>query len=273
MGGVICQKEEINMEAYSAFAEIYDEFMDDIPYEKWCEFITDLLKKGKITDGIVCELGCGTGVMTRLLAEQGFDMIGIDLSYEMLQKAREHENDKEILYLNQDMREFELFGTVSAIVSVCDSMNYILSSGDLVRVFKNANNYLEKDGLFIFDMKTEHFYKNVLGDGVQVENAEDATLIWENYFDEENKIHAYELTMFFPVSAGESGSGNLYEKFTEYHEQRAYSIDEVKEAIHTGGMELVGIYDEKTHQAPNDNSERVFFVVKETFQPGKYYGE
>ena len=109
------------MEAYSDFARVYDIFMDNVEYEKWAEYLIGSLKEYGIEDGIVLELGCGTGVMTELLAESGYDMIGVDNSEEMLGEAMEKraESGHEILYLEQDMREFELYGTVRAIVSSC----------------------------------------------------------------------------------------------------------------------------------------------------------
>lgn len=119
------------MGAYEKFAQVYDLFMDNIDYEEWADYITDHLKKYGIEDGLVLELGCGTGTMTGLLADRGYDMIGVDNSGEMLAEAMEKrmESGQDILYLQQDMQEFELYGTVRAIVSVCDSLNYITERG------------------------------------------------------------------------------------------------------------------------------------------------
>ena len=153
------------MEAYSDFARVYDIFMDNVEYEKWAEYLIGSLKEYGIEDGIVLELGCGTGVMTELLAESGYDMIGVDNSEEMLGEAMEKraESGHEILYLEQDMREFELYGTVRAIASVCDCMNYITEEEDLLTVFKLVNNYLDPEGIFIFDMNTPYKYREILG--------------------------------------------------------------------------------------------------------------
>lgn len=201
------------MQAYTGFAQVYDIFMDNVPYDNWTEYLAGLLQEYGVKDGLVLELGCGTGKITRRLALKGYDMIGIDLSYEMLEIAREKEysddswteaaepegdlNDRNpILYLQQDMREFELFGTVSAVVSICDSMNYITSEEDLIKVFQLVNNYLDPGGLFIFDMNTEYKYKNLLGDATIAENREDCSFIWENYYDEENHMNEYNMTIF-----------------------------------------------------------------------------
>ena len=176
------------MEAYSDFARVYDIFMDNVEYEKWAEYLIGSLKEYGIEDGIVLELGCGTGVMTELLAESGYDMIGVDNSEEMLGEAMEKraESGHEILYLERDMREFELYGTVRAIVSVCDSMNYIGQRKKIcVQVFKLVNNYLDPDGIFIFDMNTAYKYREHAWEIHTIaENREESSFIWENYFDE-----------------------------------------------------------------------------------------
>ena len=144
------------MEAYTNFAEVYDLFMDNIPYEDWCSYVTGLLKEHGVKDGLILDLGCGTGSLTELLAVAGYDMIGVDNSEDMLQIAMDKraESGKDILYLLQDMREFELYGTVKAVLSICDCINYILEYKDLVEVFRLVNNYLDPGGVFIFDLNT-----------------------------------------------------------------------------------------------------------------------
>jgi len=171
---------------YNDFAKIYDSFMDNVPYELWCDQIVNILKTYGISSGIIAELGCGTGNLTELLAAKGYDMIGIDNSEEMLMEAmnKREQSGKDILYLCQDMREFELYGTRAAIVSRCDSINYITEYEDLVQVFKLVNNYLDPKALFIFDVKSEFMFKNVLGDNVFARSTEDASYIWENYYDD-----------------------------------------------------------------------------------------
>ena len=144
------------MEQYTDFAMVYDKFMDETPYEKWCENVVNELQNYDIKDGLVLELGCGTGSMTELMAAKGYDMIGIDCAQEMLNIAydKKEKSGYDILYLNQDMREFELYGTVRAVISVCDSVNYLLMDEDLIECFKLVNNYLDPKGIFFFDFNT-----------------------------------------------------------------------------------------------------------------------
>ena len=146
------------MEAYTSFAKVYDQFMDNVPYEDWAQYLHGVLEMYGIWDGLVLELGCGTGTMTELLSGYGYDMIGVDCSEEMLDAAMEkrEESGHDILYLLQDMREFELYGTVRAVVSVCDSINYILEEKELEQVFRLVNNYLDPGGIFLFDFNTEY---------------------------------------------------------------------------------------------------------------------
>lgn len=248
------------MEAYTGFAEVYDMFMDNVPYEEWSEYLISLLKEYGVSEGLVLELGCGTGKMTRLLAKAGYDMIGIDNSEEMLQIAGEtgEEGQKEdILYLLQDMREFELYGTVGAVVSICDSMNYILEEEELLEVFKLVNNYLDPGGIFVFDMNTIYKYREILGEATICENRQEGSFIWENFYDEEEQINQYDLTLFVRCDNG------LYQKLEETHFQRGYEPKLVEALLEEAGMEFVAAYDAFTHEPVKADSERIYIIARE----------
>ena len=247
------------MEAYSSFASVYDIFMDNIPYEEWAEYITELLKEYDIHDGLVLDLGCGTGSMTELLAEKGYDMIGVDNAEEMLEIAMEKRavSGYDILYLLQDMREFELYGTVRAIVSVCDSINYILEEEELFEVFRLVNNYLDPKGVFVFDFNTTYKYRDVLGDATIAESREDCSFIWDNYYYEEEQINEYELSLFIKEE------DNLYRKYQETHLQKAYDLDTIKELVEKSGLTYITAYDAFTKNLPTAESERICVVAIE----------
>lgn len=247
------------MASYQSFAQVYDTFMDNIDYDGWSAYLIGLLREYGICDGLVLELGCGTGSMTERLAMAGYDMIGSDLSPDMLEIAMEKKDASglNILYLLQDMREFELYGTVRAIVSVCDSMNYILEEEDLLQVFRLVNNYLDPGGMFIFDLNTTKKYRDI-GETTIAENREEASFIWENYFDEEEKINEYDLTLF--IRDEEDGR---FDRFEEFHEQRAYSLTEIGELIRESGMELIAMYDAFTHEPATEECERVYVIARE----------
>lgn len=246
------------MEAYTGFAEVYDVFQDNVPYEEWCAYVTGLLKEYQVMDGLVLDLGCGTGSLTGLMARSGYDMIGIDNSGEMLQIAMNKRNASglDILYLLQDMRGFELYGTVKAVISICDSMNYIMEYQELVEVFRLVNNYLDPKGVFIFDLNTEYKYRELLADNTFAEDREESSFIWNNFYDEEDKVNEYDLTLFVK-------EGELYRKFEETHYQRAYGLDQIQQAISDGGMEFVAAYDACTRNPVQQDSERIYVIARE----------
>ena len=246
------------MEAYTSFAEVYDTFMDNVPYEEWADYLEDRLKEYGVKDGLVLELGCGTGSMTELLAEKGYDMIGVDNSEDMLEIAMEKriESGHDILYLLQNMQEFELYGTVRAIVSVCDCVNYVTEKNELQEVFRLVNNYLDPQGIFIFDFNTEYKYREVLGNQVIAEDRDECSFIWENYFDEETSINEYYLSIFV------RGDDGRYDKFEEQHYQKGYTLDEIKTAVAEAGLTVSEIYEAFTDNVGSEQNDRVYFIVK-----------
>ena len=281
------------MHAYTRFARVYDMFMDNVPYEEWCDYITGLLKEYGISNGLVLDLGCGTGSMTELLAARGFDMIGVDCSEDMLEMALEKRmaSGRDILYLQQDMRDLELYGTVRAVVCLCDSINYLLDVQDLETVFRLVNNYLDPGGIFIFDLNTEYKYRELLADRTIAENRDEGSFIWDNYYDEESRINEYDLALFIPAEeadAGKMGEGagpdcetgaasgsgtsgeGLYRKYQETHFQRAYTLDEIQEALERAGMEFLTWYDGDGdgRQAPREDSERIYVIAREKGKKG-----
>ena len=247
-------------ESYRSFAQVYDLFMNNVPYEKWTDYLQSLLREHGVKDGLVLELGCGTGSVTELLAQRGYDMIGIDNSMDMLEIAMEKklESGLDILYLLQDMREFELYGTVAAIVSICDSINYITEEEDLLEVFKLVNNYLDPGGVFIFDMNTIYKYKEIIGERTIAENCEEGCFIWDNYYDEEDQINEYDLAIFIP-----EGEDGLYRKYEEIHYQRAYELEKVKALLEEAGLAFVAAYDAFTKEPVREDSERIYVIAKE----------
>ena len=221
------------LDAYTGFATVYDTFMDNIPYEEWSEYLVGLLREYGVEDGLVLDMGCGTGSMTELLAGAGYDMIGIDNSEDMLELAMEkrEESGHDILYLLQDMREFELYGTVRAVVSICDSINYITEESDLLETFRLVNNYLDPKGVFIFDFNTVYKYRELLGDTTIAEDREDCSFIWDNYYYEEEQVNEYELSLF--IREEQSG---LFRKYQETHQQKAYDLETMKRLLTQAGL-------------------------------------
>lgn len=252
-------------EAYSNFAACYDELMDNIPYDEWFAYLQSLLKENKIEDGIVAELGCGTGNITELMAQAGFDMIGIDNSDAMLDiaNAKKAQNQSSSLYLLQDMREFELYGTVKAVISLCDSINYITDSSDLLQVFKLVNNYLDPKGIFIFDFHPRYYYKEIVADATIAEDRDDISFIWDNFYDEDEDINELALSLFVRENTDGNKEAQLYRKYQELHLQRGYTLAEIKELIVKSGLELVASYDAFTHDEATEECERIYIIARE----------
>ena len=289
------------MEAYTSFAYVYDTFMDNVPYGEWARHIREKLCEHGVTDGIVLDLGCGTGTMTERLAGYGYDMIGVDNSEEMLELAMEKKTESgyDILYLLQDMRGFELYGTVRAVVSVCDSVNYITEPDELEEVFRLVNNYLDPKGIFLFDFNTVHKYRDVIGDSTIAEDRGVCSFIWDNRYYEKEQINEYDLTLFIAedfnpmenayvsertadsedallseegagdledamFSEEEGGeNGSLYRRYTETHYQRGYTLAEIQELLERAGLVFIEAYDADTKETPNDMSERICVIARE----------
>ena len=266
------KQEEEELEAYTGFAAVYDTFMDNVPYREWGEYIHSMLCKKGVKDGLVLDLGCGTGTMTEILAGYGYDMIGADNSEDMLELAMEKRirSGHDILYLLQDMREFELYGTVRAVVSVCDSLNYITDPEDLENVFRLVNNYLDPGGIFLFDFNTEYKYREVMGDCTIAEDRGVCSFIWDNYYYEEDRINEYDLTLFVretgrsdPDTGEPDREGQLYRRYTETHYQRAYTLEEMQRLLEKAGLVFEAAYDMDTKEVPGDTSERICVIARE----------
>lgn len=240
---------------YTYFAKIYDNFIE-INYKEWANFIVEIIKQRVPQANLVLDLACGTGNITTLL--KCYDVIALDSSTDMLMIAREKAMllNQNILFLNQRMQNFELYGTVDVIICTCDSINYILNENEVTKTFLLVKNYLNVGGIFIFDIKTLHKYKNVLANNTFGQTKEDSAIIWENYYDITTSINEYYLTMFLKKEDGN------YIKNEETHYQKAYTKESIISLISSAELTLLNIYDGYTKSEPNKNSERLVFVVQ-----------
>ena len=176
----------------------------------------------------------------------------------MLQIAMEkrEKSGLDILYLQQDMRELELYGTVGAVVSVCDSVNYLLEEDEIVQTFRLINNYLYPQGIFIFDFNTTYKYAEVIGDTTIAENREDCSFIWENYYDPDGEINEYDITIFVREE------NERFRRFQETHLQRGYEPEQMRRLVEQAGMLFVEAIDADTHGEVTETSERVYIVAR-----------
>jgi SAM-dependent methyltransferase len=236
---------------YESFAYLYDRLTDDIDYNQFLEFIEEQFKKNKLDAKLLLELACGTGSLTKLLTDKGYDVIGLDYSSDMLEVARE--KCPENLFINQDMTDFELYGTVDSILCCLDSVNYITDKRKLLKMFKLVKNYLNYGGLFIFDINSEYKLKNIIGNNCFVRNEDDLFYSWENELLRD-KVNFY-LTFFVE---NEEGS---FERFDEVHTERIYKEQEIKLLLKQSGLRLVDVFYDFKSGKSSKKSERIFFVA------------
>ncbi|MBR5218155.1 MAG: class I SAM-dependent methyltransferase [Clostridia bacterium] len=237
---------------YTQFATVYDRLMADVDYSKWADYYESIFEKFNLSPSLVLDIGCGTGSLTTILADRGYDMIGLDGSEEMLGIAKEKNGD--ILYINMDAEDFELYGTVDAVVSSLDLLNYV---EDTDGFFRLINNYLNYGGIFVFDISTPYKLENVLGNNTFVYDEEDIFYAWDNSFD--GKCCDMILNIFVK-------DGERYDRIDEYQTQRAVTPDEIIASAQKAGLEILGVYDEFSFDAPRADSERIFFAVRRKMQ-------
>ena len=253
-------------DGYGAISSVYDKINSHIDYCAWADFFEKCFDKYLTArPELVLDLACGTGSMTLELAKRGYDMIGVDGSSEMLNIAFDRKYDLElkndVLFLLQDMREFELYGTVGAITCCLDSLNYLTGDGELDKVFSLVHNYLDPDGLFLFDINTPHKFENVYGNNTYVYEEEDcggnSFCVWQNCFDKETSLCDFRLNVF-----EKDEESSLYVRRDEEQCERCYSKDEIISTLQKNKLELIGIYSDFEFTSASDNDERWYFVAR-----------
>ena len=258
-------------EGYDAIAKVYDKLNADIDYSAWADFVEKCFQKFlPEKPELVLDLACGTGSMTFPLADRGYDMIGVDGSENMLAEAFMRGNGRsDILWLLQDMRAFELYGTVGAVTCCLDSLNYLLEDGDLQACFACVHNYLDPDGLFLFDMNTPYKFRHTYGDnayiledelvwdeGLDTEERAAVFCGWQNHFDPDTRICDFYLSLFEEL---ENGS---YRRADEHQRERCYEMEEILSALKAANLELLGVWSDFDFTAPDEKTERWYFCAR-----------
>ena len=250
------------MKAYEALAKVYDRLNGDVDYGRFADFYETVFKREGIAPQLVLDLGCGTGTLTLELARRGYDMIGVDGSAEMLSRAYQRKYEvgaSNVLFLQQDMREFELYGTVGAVVSSLDCVNYLTGEGDIDRCFSLVHNYLDPDGVFIFDVNSPYKFKHVYGDNAYILEDEDEDGAcycgWQNEFDEASGLCRFYLSVF---AEGEDGR---YRRYDEEQTERCYSEATLRAALEKAGFVDVRFYGADM-EAPGETAERWFVTAR-----------
>jgi len=243
---------------YIALAQIYDRLTLDVNYVQMADFFVQIFQKSSLTPKLVLDLGCGTGSLCIEMASRGYDMIGVDISPEMLQIATEksQKHHDSILYLLQDIRSFELYGTVDVILASLDVLNHITKKRDLLEILRLVRNYLVPGGLFLFDINSEYKLSSKLPNQTYYQVEDDVAWIWNNTYNREKHLCKFDLTFFI------KNEQKTYDRFDEVYSEKAWSSKDLRSAIQLSHLECLNIYNDFTFDMPDHNSERLFFVVQ-----------
>lgn len=244
---------------YQGFSAIYDALMDEAPYAEWLQFLQNALQKYPLSSNHVLDVGCGTARLACMLAQKGYSMTGVDLSSEMLAIAAERIRNTKLApfaLIQQDMRELDLGDTYALIYSFCDSLNYLLEMDDVIQTFHRVEKHLEADGLFIFDMHAPYRITHSYALGPIVDESEALAYIWIPEVDLDTLRVDHHIHFFVQQE------GDHYRRFTELHQQRAYTIEQIRQCLDTANLEVLSISADFTDAEPVDTSERLFFVTR-----------
>lgn len=252
-----------SMNGYGAVSRVYDKLNADIDYKAWADGIEMMFDRFlPCRPELVLDLACGTGRMTYELSKRSYDMIGVDISTDMLMQARARQKDESILWLLQDMRSFELYGTVGAVVCCLDAVNCLTAKGDLERCFSTVHNYLDPDGLFIFDVNSEYKFENVFSDNAYILEDDGIFCGWQNEYDRKRKICRFYLTIFEKLEKAEQNGECRYSRSDEEQTERCYSEKQLIASLKNTGFEPLGIYGGPRMEEKKENSERLYIVAR-----------
>lgn len=241
---------------YEGFAHLYDDLMNDFDYKAWFNYIKEIFHRFDKNPVDILEMACGTGNLSYYIGRERYKLTCFDMSEEMLSIAYEKlKRFKNVNILRQNMVDFHINKKFDGVISVCDSINYILDEDKLLQTFTNVYNHLREDGIFIFDINSHYKLKEVIGNNTFLEDRDNIFYTWQNYFDEEKDICEFYLT-FFHTDDGEN-----YVRFDEVHRERAYKVEEIEGLLKKAGFIKIQAYQAFSFNPPDSESERINFVA------------
>lgn len=251
--------------AYNEFAYFYDEFNDAADYESLFGYILKKLHANKINSGIIADLGCGTGDLTLMLSQAGYDVIAIDQSEEMLSvlrnKADQLDISQKILLLKQNLLNLDLYGTICAAISTFDTFSHIGPWAQFEQAIRNASFFMEKDGVFIFDINSPYKNKEILGENLFVFDGLDAQCRWKNHYIPDEQAVEIQIDVHY---------NETNEKFHEQFKEYSYGLDQVKSVLEKYGFYVQSIEDGETFCSLRPTSQRfIFTCIKQYTQERK----
>lgn len=246
------------MESYSQFAEFYDSLMSDVDYKERSSYILKLFKSFDKTPTLLLDLACGTGAFSNEMALRGLEVIGVDMSKEMLSVARENsaELNTDVLFLCQKAEQLDLYGTVDGAICCMDSLNHITDIKNLKKAIERVSLFLEKGRLFIFDVNTPYKHKNILGNNTFVIEQEDVYCVWQNEYNEKT------LTTDISIDFFVNDADGIYHRRSEYFSERAYTEEELNKILISCGFEVMAVHEDMTTLPPNETTDRVVYIAR-----------
>lgn len=242
------------MSSYNALSVFYDELTSNVSYRERARYFDGLIKKFSGDGKTLLDLGCGTGRLSEELSSLGYDVIGADISVDMLSVAQQNKRG-DILYICQDMRKLELYRPVDAIVSALDTINHLTKESDVSACFKSVYNNLSDGGIFVFDMNTIYKHKYVMGNNSFVYDMEDVYCVWNSFYEEDTNINEIVIDLF-------ERNGDVYLRSGECFCERAYETEKIKEMLKSAGFTVVAVYDSDSEEAPREDSERLVYIAR-----------
>lgn len=246
-----------DMAAYSAFAGIYDILMDDVDYSAWADYYLGLFKLAGVSPKRLCDCACGTGAMSVQFAERDIQVIGADISREMLEQAqaRARQNGVRAMFVEQDMCLLELPRPVDALACACDGVNYLLDDDRLNAFFARAHRALKPGGALAFDISSAYKLEHILGNGFFGEERDDVAYLWSNRFDLVARTVTMDLTFFVRER------DELYRRFTEVHVQKAHDAEHLVRLLENNGFSNVRVFGDRTYDPPKPDEARLHFLA------------
>lgn len=270
------------MPGYTHLAVLYDQLMEDAPYDQWVKWIADNIRDYRPGSKEVADVGCGTGTIAIALAEKDYQLTGVDLSADMLTMAvdKSLQHKVKIDWVEQDMTKLDLGRTYDVITCLCDALNYITDEQALKKAFMCMNNHLNPDGLLLFDCHTPYKLEHIYGDNTFVQMDEDLSYIWQCAYEERAIIVEHDLSVFVRSDQGKEHSpyfatkeatlpydeqeNKVYRRYDECHQQRAYQVDDMLEWVIQSGFEIKDISSDFGPETPHEKTERLFVVASKS---------
>ena len=249
------------MAGYGDFAYYYDMLTENVDYESRCEYICNLLAENGVGKGILLDLACGTGTMSMLLSDKGYDVIGVDASDDMLSVAQEKkmESGKDIMFLCQRMEELDLFGTINAAVCTLDSINHITDEKTVQQVFSKVSLFMEDKGIFLFDVNTPYKHREVLGDNTFIYDMDDVYCVWQNSTDKKTLLTEVSLDIFEKDTEEEE---DVYYRYSEEFSEKGYELSQIEKWLTEYKFEVLGVYEELSKNKVGEKTQRAVFVAR-----------